>query len=185
VVALRGRGAAVIGESFGQRDGYEHLALFSLLFDPRVVWRDPLAPFSDDGAPEKRLLESVADAGAALEAFPFAHHSYVLHLGSGTLMEVAHGRRSNRFYGWAQRHSDQHDFTYTGHPLGRRLRAAVVEAYRAETGDGTPRELVAACRREELIVIPEARPLPPREDLQRMFEQGVDVTAALLEDADG
>lgn len=178
--AFAAQRAAIVGDSFGTREGYEHLAVCSLMLDPRLAWRRGIAPFTDDGAPEKRLLESATDAGLRLCSFPLLHHSYVLHLGSGTLVEVARGEWRNRFYGWAAKHHADDARTYTNHPLGPRLHAALLAAYAREVPDGTAQELIAACRRPEPIVIAEARPLPPREVLQDLFDRGVDVERYLL-----
>ncbi len=172
---------AAVGESFGQREGYAYLHPSTLMFEPALVWRDPVAPFSDDGNPERRLLETASDCGHELVPFPFLHHSYVLHLGSGTLIDVAERERRSRWYVWAQRNlGERRHFTYTDHPLGPRLHAEVRAAYRREIPDDSPQQLVQACSRDELIVIPDARPLPERATLQRLYDEGQDLVQYLL-----
>lgn len=180
IACLSETGAAVIGESFGERDGYPHLTVFTLMFDPVVVWRHGISPFRDDGVPEKWLLESAGDAGMRLEVFPFLRNGSVLHLGSGTLREVAHGDWTNRFYGWSQRHANDVDFTYTDHPLGRRIRQQVLDVFADEVGELTPAALVNACASDRLLVIPMARSLPSGEVLQQLWESGVNLEDYLL-----
>src|SRR4051812_29541408 len=171
---------AVIGQSWGERDGYEYLLPATLMFEPGLVWRHPVAPFSDDGNPERKLLETATDSGRRLVAFPFLHHSYVLHLGSGTMIEVA-SERTNRFHVWAQRDlAGRRHYTYTHHPLGPRIHAELRSAYEREIPDDTPEQLVRACLRDELIAVPEARPLPPAEVLQRLYDEGKDLAEYVL-----
>jgi glycosyltransferase involved in cell wall biosynthesis len=176
VARMRESGAAVAGEML-EREGHGPLVMCSLLLEPARVWRPGVAPFSDDGAPERLLLESVTAAGLPLGRFEFLHHTYVLHLGSGTLREIAKGEWGNRFYGWASGHSE---LTYNQHPLGRRLHASASEAFAREVPVDDPDALVRACRRDELLVIPEAKPLPPRSELLRLYGDGVDLEQYLL-----
>jgi len=176
--------SAIVGESFGERDRYDHLTPATLMLEPRLVWRRPVAPFSDDGNPERRLLETATDAGLKPAPFHFLHHSYVLHLGGATMIEIAEREPSNRFYVWAQRDlGGQRDFTYIGHPLGPRLHAELRSAYEREIPDDTPQQVTEACSREELIVIRDARPLPPIEVLQRLYDEGEDLAEYVLRNA--
>jgi hypothetical protein len=184
LAVFRRTGTAVIGEAWGYREGYKYLLPASLMFEPARVWRRPVAPFSDDGNPERRLLETAADSGFRLDTHHFLHHSYVLHLGSGTMFEVA-DERSNRFHIWAQRDlGGRRQHTYTQHPLGPQLHASLRSAYRREVHDDTPRGLVRACSHGELIVIPDAVPLPPVEVLQRLYDEGRDVAEYLRAQAE-
>lgn len=182
---FRRRRPAAVGESFGEREGYLYLHPSALMFEPGLVWRDPVAPFSDDGNPERRLLETATDSGHELVPFPFLHHSYVLHLGSGTLIDVADRERRSRWHVWAERNlRGRRDFTYTGHPLGPRLHAELRAAYQREVPDDSPQQLVDACSREELIVISDARPLPERATLQRLHDEGEDLAQYLTASPD-
>ncbi len=157
---FRRHGAAIVGETFGERNGYQHFPLATLMFEPGIVWRHPVAPFSDHGSPEKKFLETATDAGYRLIPFRFLHHSYVLHFGEGTWIEVAiRKERTNRFYTWADRElGGRRDFTYINNPLGPQLHAELRSAYQREIPDDTPQQLVRACLRDELIVFPGAQP---------------------------
>jgi glycosyltransferase involved in cell wall biosynthesis len=172
---------AIIGQSFGELDGYPHFPASTLMFEPGLVWRDPVVPFSDDGRPVKRFIETASDAGYRLEPFPFLHHSYVLHLGEGTVIAVADREPGHRFYVWAHRDlGRRRHYTFIDHPLGERLHAELCEAYDREVPDETPAQVVRACAREELIAIPHARPLPPPDVLQRLYDEDGDIAAYVL-----
>jgi glycosyltransferase involved in cell wall biosynthesis len=176
---------AAIGESFGERDGYEYLLPATLMFEPGLVWRRPVSPFADDGNPERKFLETATDAGYRLLAHPFLHHSYVLHLGSGTMIEIADREQGNRFHVWAKRDlAGRRHYTYIDHPLGQQLHAEVRRAYEREIPDGTPQQLVRTCMRDELIAIPCARPLPPKAVLRRLYDEGEDLVAYVLAEWD-
>src|SRR5206468_7355035 len=127
----------------------------------------------DDGTPEQALEHAILAGGLTLESFPFLHHSYVLHLGSGTMREVAHGHKSrNRFYEYAV---DHHELHYNHHPLGPRLHRSLITAYEREVETDTHEALVAACRQTELYAIPGAVPLPPVSELRELLAQGIDL----------
>ena len=168
-------GAAIIGEGVAEH----RVALNSLMLDPGKAWRGDLPPFENSGSPDWPLQEAARDAGLVIAPFPFNYGSYVLHLGRGTMGKLLEtGERRNRFYGWASEHRERH---YSDHPLGRRLHEAVLRLYREEVADESPEALVRACERSELFRIPEARPLPPMEELVRLHEQGVDLTEHLVQ----
>lgn len=147
---MRSTGAAIVGQPFGEREGHGPLALCSLMFDPARTWRRPVAPFGDDGAPERRLLTAAARAGLPAEPFPFLSHSYVLHLGSGTLRAVASGEPANRFYPWARGHAE---LTYTDHAHGPAIEAELDRAFSVDASDSDPASVVEACRRDDLLAL--------------------------------
>jgi glycosyltransferase involved in cell wall biosynthesis len=172
---------AIVGENFGERDGYQNLALATLFFEPGLVWRDPVAPFSDHGVPEKQFLETATDEGYRLVTFPFLHHCYVLHLGSATIINVAEREWTNRYHVSGSRFlAGRRHFNYTGNPVGARLHAELRSAYEREVPDDTPDQLVSACLRDEPVVIRDARPLPPLEVLMRLDEEGEDLEKYVL-----
>jgi hypothetical protein len=161
-------GAALLG----QEEDRELLPLNCLLLDPALVWRPRLAPFLDRGDPSEALQRSVRRAGLPLATFPFRHHSYVLHLGRGTLQALARKQDAGHpLHAWALEHQDHH---FGGHPYGRQLHADFLALYAAEVAPGEARieSLVAACRRTDRLRIPAARPLPPIPELLRRAEEG-------------
>lgn len=179
VAAMRAHGAAVAGEIYQHPDADPLVQLNSLMLDPTMVWRRRFPPFFDDGDPARALQLAVRAAGLRIEHFPFLHHSYVLHLGCGTLGRIAHAEETDHpLYGWALHHRNPH---YTNHPLGSRLHHAVLDAYRSEVSDDSPAALVAACRRNSFYTIDDANPLPPLEELQSLFDQGVDLVQHLTQ----
>jgi hypothetical protein len=170
-------GAAMLGQEFDRAPGYAKLALHSLMLQPAEVWQRRFPPFMDDGSPEQAMQHAVLAAGLRVESFPFLHHSYVLHLGGGTMRELArvHDWR-NRFYGYAVDHHERH---YNHHPLGPRLHQAVVDIYSREVTPDTPAGLAEACRRKDLYSIPDAEPLPPLAELRELQAQGADLVEYL------
>ena len=143
---------AAVGQKTGDpaynrllRRNPEMLHPCSLLLDPARIWRDPIPPFLDDGAPSTALQQAADERGLRLVEFPFVEDGYLLHLGRGTLREVAGGNdTSNRYYDWAVDHRDYH---FAGRADGARRLAAFTELFDAEGGDLTPDGLVAACLR--------------------------------------
>jgi GT2 family glycosyltransferase len=70
LAAARRAGAAAVGQKLGDpasnrllQHNREMLDPSSLMFDPRRVWRDPIPPFLEDGAPAT-ALQVAADANA-------------------------------------------------------------------------------------------------------------------------
>jgi glycosyltransferase involved in cell wall biosynthesis len=169
---LRRPDAAIIGESLGEYDGYQYMPAATLMFKPGLVWRDPIAPFRDDGSPEMKLLQTATDAGYGVVPFPFLRHSYALHLVSGTLMQVAERERRNRWHVWAKRnlHGRRH-FNYSYHPLGAQLHCELRSAYEREIPDDSPERLVRACLRGELIAVSDARSLPDWAVLKHLYDK--------------
>jgi hypothetical protein len=174
VATLRRTGAAILGQRFEQGgEDRELVALSTLMLDPSQVWRPPFPPFLDDGAPSRALQQAVLADLLHINDFPFLHHSYALHLGSGTLDQIAgRGERRNRFYRYSLDHREPH---YNEHPLGSRLRAAVLAHYDRDVGGEDAAALARACLEPSLHTIPEAQPLPPTAELWRLHREGVDL----------
>jgi len=87
----------------------ETIGLYSLLFDPAQVWRDPIRPFDDSGEPSLALQLDCAAARLRAIDFPFTREGYVVHRGRSTLAEVyARGDRDNAHYSWAVDHHTPH-----------------------------------------------------------------------------
>ena len=94
LAAARRLGAAAVGQRLGD-DAYDSLLTnnremldpCSLILDLCLTWRDP--PFVEDGAPATALQVDADARGVRLAAFPFVEEGYLLHLGRGTLREVA------------------------------------------------------------------------------------------------
>jgi glycosyltransferase involved in cell wall biosynthesis len=145
---------AAVGQKTGDptynrllRHNPEMLHPCSLMLDPARIWRDPIPPFLEDGAPSTALQIEADQQGLRLVDFPFVEDGYLLHLGRGTLREVSDGNEtSNRYYDWAVKHRDYH---FAGRADGAELLAAFADVFDAEVGDLTPAHLVAACLRPQ------------------------------------
>jgi hypothetical protein len=123
----------------------------SLMLDPRRIWQDPIPPFLEDGAPSTALQVAADEQGLRLAEFPFIEDGYLLHLGRGTLREVAEGKdTANRYYNWAVDHRDYH---FAGRADGAELLAVFTELFDAEVGDVIPDRLVAACLRPGILAL--------------------------------
>ena len=142
--------AAAVGQKTGdpayndllQRNP-EMLHPCSLMLNPTRIWQDPIPPFLEDGAPSTALQVAADARGLRLVEFPFIEHGYLLHLGRGTLREVADGNNTaNRYYNWAVDHRDYH---FAGKGDGAETLAAFTKLFDAEVGDLTPDGLVDAC----------------------------------------
>ena len=121
------------------------LGLHCLLLDPAQVWRDPVAPFEEDGSPSRRLQESARRSGITVAELPFTRDGYVVHLGRTTLRAVLHDdARSNRYFNWARTHAEPH---FMDEPAAPQRYAAFLEAFNDEVGQPTAERLIAACRR--------------------------------------
>jgi glycosyltransferase involved in cell wall biosynthesis len=140
-------GAAAVGQKVGDptydamlRRNKEMLHPCSLLLDPALIWKPPIPPFVEDGAPATAMQIAADEQGLKLVAFPFVEERYIVHLGRGTLREVAEGRDvDNRYYDWALGHRDYH---YAGDPDGARLYAEFCQRFDGEVGELTPANLV-------------------------------------------
>jgi glycosyltransferase involved in cell wall biosynthesis len=148
--------AAAVGQRMGDptydrllRNNPEMLNPCSLMLDPERIWRQPIPPFVEDGAPSTALQVAADEHGLPLVAFPFVEDGYLLHLGRGTLHEVAEGNEtSNRYYEWAVDHRDYH---FAGQANGAQLLADFVRLFDSEVGDLTPPSLVTACLWSDLV----------------------------------
>jgi glycosyltransferase involved in cell wall biosynthesis len=139
--------AAAVGQRLGD-DAYDSLlksnrAMLdpcSLILDLRRIWRDP--PFVEDGAPATALQVEADARGLHLAAFPFVEEGYLLHLGRGTLREVARrGDTGNRYYEWALDHQEPH---FGGNQHGKEHYREFCELFDREVGELTPESLVQA-----------------------------------------
>jgi Glycosyl transferase family 2 len=155
LAALRASGAGLLGQEERLREHDADLVpLNALLLDPRQVWRAPIEPFHDEGDPSAGLQRSALAAGVGIAFFPLRHHSYLLHLGRGTLARVGRGHRE---HAWAQAHPGHH---YGGHPRGPELHAWIAGRYAEEVPGDTTGALIEALRRPERISVPGNEPLP-------------------------
>jgi hypothetical protein len=150
LAAARRLDAAVVGPKLGDprysgflKNNPEMLNPCSMLFDPHRVWRSPIPPFLEDGAPATALQVAADACGLRLLDFPFIEDGYVLHLGRGTLREVARsGDTSNRYYAWALDHHEPH---FAGQERGEDVYRGFRDFFDAEVGDLTSENLVLAC----------------------------------------
>jgi hypothetical protein len=106
----RRSGAALAGQaSANQWHAEETIGLYSLLFDPRQVWRDPVPPFEDSGEPCLSLQLGSAAAELSRIEFPFSRDGYLVHRGRSTLAEVlSRGETADKHYRWAADHHEPH-----------------------------------------------------------------------------
>jgi glycosyltransferase involved in cell wall biosynthesis len=149
---LERTGAAAVGQRLGDpaynrllHHNTEMLNPCSLLLDPARIWRDPIPPFLEGGAPSSALQVAADGLGLRLVEFPFVEDGYLLHLGRGTLREIAdRGDEANRYYAWAVEHREYH---FGGRADGCELLASFTALFDAEVGDLTEDALVAACVR--------------------------------------
>ena len=142
--------AALVGESaFDPWKGREMLQPFSLLLDPALVWQPRLPPFEERGDPSAALQLALEARGLPVLGFPFVEGRYVLHLGRGTLRQIADsGDVENRYYEWALGH---HEYHFAGVADGSDIYDAFTEVFAAEVGELVPEALVAACRSARLL----------------------------------
>lgn len=144
--------AAGVGQRVGDPDddrllrhNPEMLHPCSLMLDPSRIWRPPIPPFVEYGAPATALQVGADEQGLRLAAFPFVEEGYLLHLGRGTLRQLAASHdTANRYYAWAVEHSDYH---FAGRPDGADLYGAFRERFDAEVGELSGERLVEACAR--------------------------------------
>jgi glycosyltransferase involved in cell wall biosynthesis len=158
VTALEAAGAAAVGQKVLDavqirlpRHSGAMLHPSSLIFDPALIWRSPIPPFVEDGAPALALQFAADEQGLRLLDFPFVEHGYLVHLGRGTLREIADtDDRVNRYYRWAAGHRDYH---FGGHPSGSELYRRFGELFRGEVGELSPERLVAACQEPHVLAL--------------------------------
>ena len=127
------------------RHNSEMLDPCSLIFDLRRVWRSSIPPFLEDGAPATALQVAVDAEGLRLVDFPFVEAEYLVHVGRGTLRELARsGDTANRYYEWALGHQEPH---FGGHERGADLYRDFSDHFDTEVGELTPANLVDAIGR--------------------------------------
>jgi glycosyltransferase involved in cell wall biosynthesis len=149
LAAARRHDAALVGPKLGDdayngllRNNPEMLNPCSLLFDPSRVWREPIPPFLEGGAPATALQIAADACGLRMLDFPFVEDGYVLHLGRGTLREIARsGDTANRYYEWALGHQEPH---FGGQKGAADLYRDFVDRFESEVGELTPENLVEA-----------------------------------------
>lgn len=120
----------------------ERLSMCSTLFDPAIVWQPGHRPFLEDGDPSRHLQADLTGAGHRRLAFPFCSDGYVLHLGRGTLAQVAaRDAIDNRYHAWAiERHEPHFALRADGAALASRFE----ERYRVAVPDDRIETLVDA-----------------------------------------
>jgi hypothetical protein len=124
----------------------------ALLLRPAKVWRPPIPPFREAGESAVAMQRALRDRGMRIQHFPFFRNGYMLHLGRGTLREVAERNNTrNRYYDWAV---ENRSFHFDGNPDGPRLLSSFLATFYDEVGEFTPENLVDACIRRERIVGP-------------------------------
>lgn len=123
----------------------------SLLFDPARIWRSPIPPFIEDGEPATALQVVADQRRLCFAQFPFVEEGYLLHLGRGTLREVADaGDTINRYYNWAVDHREYH---FAGRANGAQLYTAFCDLFDAEVGHVNPESVAEACRKSTLLTV--------------------------------
>lgn len=138
--------AAIVGQPVWDEWNGGTFGLHSLLIDPAQVWHDPIVPFAEHGEPSKHLQESAIAAGLTMTPFPFTAERHIIHLGRGTLAQVARtGERDNRYFDWARDHHQPH---YAEEAGSERAYAEIHAAFRRDVPslDVDPRVIVSAIR---------------------------------------
>jgi hypothetical protein len=152
--AMKRLGAAVVGQRLGD-DAYSGLLSnnrdmldpCSIMFEPQRIWRDPIPPFLEEGAPATALQVAADARGLRLAAFSFLEDGYLLHLGRGTLREVVHrSDTGNRYHAWALEHHEPH---FGGQEGGAERYRDFCGLFDEAVGDLTPENLVRACLSSE------------------------------------
>jgi len=119
----------------------ERLSMCSTLFDPAIVWQSGHRPFLEDGDPSRHMQADLTGAGHRRLAFPFCSDGYVLHLGRGTLAQVAaRDATDNRYHSWA---IERHEPHFALRPDGTELARSFERRYRAAVPDDSVDTLVA------------------------------------------
>ena len=153
---LRASNAAAVGPPIDE-PMYNRLLLnngallhpFSLILDPALLWQPSIPPFVEDGTPAAALQVGADAQGLVLTGFPFVEDGYLIHLGRGTLRQIAElGDSANRYYDWARAHREPH---FSGEARAADAYGAFCELFEAEVGELSSETLVAACRREALL----------------------------------
>jgi hypothetical protein len=150
---LETTGAAAVGELQYDRWNKEDLAgLHSFLLDPTLAWTPTHPPFLETGDPSTSLQQSLRQQGMAVVDFPYCAEGYLLHLGRGTLHEVAQSNlTAHKYFKWATEHYEYH---YGGNPHGQQLHQAFLACFRQEIPSLNTTNLIAACQRPALLSLP-------------------------------
>jgi hypothetical protein len=145
IARLRGERAAALGPpAWYASHQREMLSIYSLLLDPAVVWRGPFPPFREAGEPSAALQLGLLGSDLGLASFGFVEDGYLLHVGRGTLAEVAKaGTKQNRYLTWALEHNEPH---FSGASSAPAVYAEFLEAFDREVGEATADSLIRACR---------------------------------------
>lgn len=143
---MRETGAALVGQrGYDPSDDDVLLALHSLLIDPAQVWQPAIPPFQEHGSPSQALQHACAQAGLLAVDFPYTRGGYILHLGRGSLREIAAAQdQANRYYQWAITHNQPHFGLQADAP-------AAYDAFQAAFAHAVPNlddptALILACR---------------------------------------
>jgi glycosyltransferase involved in cell wall biosynthesis len=156
LAAFEGTGAAAVGQSQDNpvtrralRNNPMMLSPFSLILDPVQIWQPSIPPFLEDGAPGAGMQVAADADGLRLVTFPFVEHSYLIHLGRGTLRSIAESSdTTNRYYDWAAEHNEPYYMGQEGAPA---LYQRFCELFDAEVGEPTPERITAACAASDLL----------------------------------
>lgn len=144
------RGSALIGQA---KPGGEYAHVSSNLLDPAQVWRRPIPPFWDDGEPGARMQREMRQRGRRIDLFPFYRSAYLLHIGGGTLRQVAERADGDSpYWEWA---TDPQTSTahYHGNERGPQLVDQVLLRLTEDAGGLDGDRFVGACVREERFVL--------------------------------
>jgi hypothetical protein len=142
---MRDTGAALVGQRGYDTSGEDELlGLHSLLIDPAQVWQPAIPPFQDHGSPSEALQRSCAQAGLLAVDFPYTRGGYIVHVGRGSLREIAATQdRSNRQYEWATTHNEPHFALEADAPAAY---AVFQAAFARDVPTLDPANLIQACR---------------------------------------
>ena len=126
---------------------YAHIS--SLLLDPAALWRRPIPPFVQHGAPAFALQEKMLRCGLRRVDFPFRAAGYLIHLTRATLNAIcANDDQSNLYFQWAQ---DHHHSAYHADAHGPYLHEEFAEEFARAVPRLSPESLVEACLAPDLI----------------------------------
>jgi hypothetical protein len=150
-VLERERAAAVAQTAWHPHHRREMLGLYSLVLDPGLAWQAPLPPFREHGDPSAALQAALRARNKKLVSFPFVDGGYLLHVGRGTLAQLAKtGAAENRYFAWATDHNEPH---FAGVSEGQIAYAAFLELIDRELPVLTPERLVDACGGSPLLTV--------------------------------
>jgi Glycosyl transferase family 2 len=142
---MRETGAALVGQRvYDDWNDGDLMGLHSLLIDPAQVWQSAIPPFEEHGSPSEALQRACHEAGLLAVDFPYTKDGYVVHLGRGTLREIARtGERTNRHYEWATTHNEPH---FAGEAAAPAAYAVFRSAFARDVPTLDAVHLIEACR---------------------------------------